>query len=321
MQVNLYFCISIRTMKIKTGILNYGAAIVAMLFWSFSFVWFKIAYISYQPITVVIFRLTISSGLIFIIATLLKRLQKPNRKDLTLIILMAFFEPFVYFLGESYGLLYVSPTVAAVIVATIPLFSPIIAIYFYKEKISGMNFFGMFISFIGVALVVLNNSFRFDASPIGIGLEFGAVFAAIAYSIILKKIAYKYNTLTIIAYQNFIGVLLFLPIWIFLEFRGFIETPYNPKAFRAIILLAIFSSTLAFVFFTQSIRKIGVTRSNTFINLIPVFVAVFSLIVLKEVLTLQKVAGIIVVVCGLFIAQMKKISRRKNRKAFEIHNT
>lgn len=176
-------------MKIKSGILNYGAAILAMVFWSFSFIWFKIAYIAYQPITVVIFRLVISSGLIFIIAALLKRLQKPTKKDFLLIVLMSFFEPFIYFLGESYGLMYVSSTVAAVIVATIPLFTPIVAIYFYKEKISGMNFLGMFISFIGVALVVLNNDFRFAASPLGVGLEFGAVFAAIGYSIILKKIA------------------------------------------------------------------------------------------------------------------------------------
>jgi len=34
---------------------------------------------------------------------------------------MAFFEPFLYFIGESFGLVYISSTIAAVIVATIPL--------------------------------------------------------------------------------------------------------------------------------------------------------------------------------------------------------
>ncbi len=307
-------------MKKNPGILNYGAAILAMLFWSFSFIWFKIAYLAYQPITVVIIRLIISAGLIFIIAAFLKRLQRPSKKDFLLMVLMSFFEPFIYFLGESYGLLYVSSTVAAVIVSTIPLFSPLIAKYFYKEKISRMNYIGIFISFIGVSLVVLNNNFRFSASPIGVGLEFLAVFAAIGYSIILKKMASRYNTLTIIAYQNLIGIVLFLPIWLTIEFKGFIQTPYHAQAFRAIILLAIFSSTLAFVFFTQSVRKIGVTRSNTFINLIPVFVAVFSYLVLKEEITLQKIAGILVVVSGLFLAQAKRKKTKKSRKAFEIHN-
>ena len=53
-----------------------------------------------------------------------------------LFLLMALFEPFIYFLGESYGLLYVSSTVAAVIVATIPLISPLFAWYFFREKLN-----------------------------------------------------------------------------------------------------------------------------------------------------------------------------------------
>ena len=301
--------------------LGFGSALGAAFFWSFSFIWFKIAYLAYQPITVVIFRLAISAILIVIIAAALKRLQKPTWHDFKLIALMAFFEPFVYFLGESYGLTYVTPTVAAVIVATIPLITPLAAWYFHREKIKWMNLAGMILSFFGVALVVFNGSFRFEASPLGVGLEFCAVFAAIAYSIVLKNIASRYNTLTIIAWQNIIGVILFLPIWLILDFKGFLEIPFHARAFRAIILLAVFSSTLAFVFFTESIRKLGVNRSNTFINMIPVFVAVLSLFILNESLTVQNITGITVVVAGLFLAQIKRRRPRKERTAFEIHNT
>jgi drug/metabolite transporter (DMT)-like permease len=305
----------------NNDLLGYGSALGAAFFWSFSFIWFKIAYQAYQPITVVIIRLSISAALIFVIALFLKRLQKPTKKDFKLIILMAFFEPFIYFLGESYGLIYVSPTVAAVIVATIPLITPIAAWYFLREKITWINLAGMLLSFIGVAIVVLNKSFQFVASPLGIGLEFIAVFAAIAYAIVLRSIASRYNTLTIIAYQNMIGIVLFLPIWFIVDFKDFIATPYHAKAFQAIILLALFSSTLAFVFFTQSIRQLGVNRSNTFINLIPVFVAVLSFFILKEYLTFQKIVGISIVVAGLFLSQAKGQKQKKHRKAFEIHNT
>jgi len=296
-----------------------GSALGAAFFWSFSFVWFKIAYLAYQPITVVIFRLAISAGLIAIIAAALKRLQKPEQKDIRLFILMAFFEPFIYFLGESYGLKYVSPTVAAVIVATIPLFTPLAAFYFHGEKVNWMNIAGLLLSFIGVGLVVLNGSFRLDASPIGVGLEFIAVFSAIAYAIVLKNLAEKYNTLTIIAYQNIIGFILFLPLWLIFDWNIFFHTPFHPKAFRAIILLAVFSSTLAFVFFTESVRKIGVTRSNTFINLIPVFVAILSFFILNEELTVQKISGIMVVVAGLFLAQLRNKAGNGKRKAVEVH--
>jgi drug/metabolite transporter (DMT)-like permease len=301
-------------------LLAFGSALGAAFFWSFSFIWFKIAYQGYDPITVVIFRLAISVVLITIIARFLKRLQIPSKKDLGLFALMAFFEPFIYFLGESYGLKHVSSTVAAVIVATIPLISPIFAWYFFKEKLKMMNIFGLVFSFIGVGLVVLNGSFRFDASPLGVSLEFIAVLAAIAYSVILRKLVFKYNTMSIIAIQNFIGILYFLPVWLIVDFKDFVHRPFHPEAFRAIVLLAVFLSTLAFVFFTQSIRSIGVTRSNSFINLIPVFVAVLSFFILQENLNPQKIAGIVVVVIGLFMAQIKPRIRSPKQKGFEVHN-
>ena len=43
-------------------------------------------------------------------------------------------------MGESFGLLYVSSTVGAIIVATIPLFSPIAASRFHGEKLSVRTF-------------------------------------------------------------------------------------------------------------------------------------------------------------------------------------
>lgn len=286
--------------------LAYLTALGAAFFWGFSFVWFKIANLAYKPISIIFIRLIISSVLILIIAHGLKRLQKPSVKDFKLFVLMAFFEPFLYFMGESHGLTYVSSTVAAVIVATIPLLSPIAAWYFFREKVTWKNVAGFTLSFVGVALVVLNGSFRFDAPPIGIALEFLAVFSAIAYSIVLRKLVFRYNTFTIIAYQNLIGIFFFLPFWLIFDLKEFLATPFHPQAFRAILLLAVFASTLAFMLFTQSIRKIGVNRSNTFVNIIPVFVAVLSFFVLNEELGFQKIIGIIVVIAGLFLAQTRR---------------
>lgn len=285
------------------------AALGAMLFWSFSFVWVKIAYLAYGPLTVVLFRLIFSVLLIFPFALFIRRLQIPARKDAGIILLLAFFEPFLYFMGESYGLKYVSSTVAAVIVATIPLFAPLFAWYFYRERLNWMNVSGLLLSFAGVTLVVLNRDFTFSASPLGVALEFGAVFSAIAYSTVLRKLAFRYNTFTIIAFQNLAGIFMFLPFWLSFEAPAFAATPFHPEAFRAIVLLSFFASTLAFIFFTYSIRRMGINRSNVFINLIPVFTALLALWVLNEELTLQKGAGIAVVIAGLFLSQ---VGRRKH---------
>jgi drug/metabolite transporter (DMT)-like permease len=288
-----------------------GAAILSMIFWSFSFVWIKIVYEAYGPLTTVLFRLLISSGLMLVFTLLSRKLQKIQPGDLKMFVLLAFFEPFLYFMGESYGLKYVSSTVASVIVATIPLFSPIAAWYFYKEKLSRTNLFGLVITFFGVSLVVLDTSFNFTASPLGVALEFFAVFGAIGYASVLKGISHRYNTFTIITYQNLIGAVFFLPFWLIFEMNDFTQVAFNAKAFWAIIKLAIFASTFAFILFTYSVRNMGINKSNTFINVIPICVAVFAYLILGDQLNFHQMIGIAIVISGLFLAQINWKRKRK----------
>ena len=290
-------------MKNKSWV-PYGAALLSMIFWSFSFVWIKIVYEAYGPLTTVLFRLLISSGLMLIFTILSKKLQKIQAGDLKMFILLAFFEPFLYFMGESYGLKYVSSTIASVIVATIPLFTPVVAWYFYKEKLSRTNLFGLVITFFGVSLVVLDTSFNFTASPLGVALEFFAVFGAIGYASVLKGISHRYNTFTIITYQNLIGAVFFLPFWLIFEMNDFTQVAFNVKAFGAIIKLAIFASTFAFILFTYSVRNLGINKSNTFINVIPICVAVFAYLILGDQLNFHQMIGIAIVISGLFLAQI-----------------
>lgn len=297
----------------------FAAALLAMFFWSFSFVWFKVAYKAYDPMTVVLIRLSLATAIMFVIAKIIGKLQPLQSGDLKWMLLLSFFEPFLYFMGESFGLKYVSPTVAAVIVATIPLFTPLAAWYFHKEKMSWANFAGLSISFAGVSLVVLDNSFRFSASPLGVTLEFLAVLSTIGYAIILKKLTHNYNGYTIIGYQNLFGAFMFLPFWVIFESGKTFQTPFNQEAFMAIVKLAIFASILGFIFFTYSIRHLGINKSNMFINVMPVFVVIFSFFILGEEINAQKVAGILIVISGLFLAQLKR-RKVKTAKPVEISN-
>lgn len=292
-------------MQNKTNLKVYAAIVLSMACFALSFVWFKVANVSYGPISIVLFRLLISSLLLFPIVKLSKRLIIPSRKDFKYILLLTFFEPFLYFMGESYGLQYLSSTVAAVIIATIPLATPFAAYFFYKERITGRNILGILVSLIGVVLVIYELGTGLAASPIGVLLQFSAVFSAVAYTVVVQKISTRMNNLSIIFFQNLIGAIYFLPFWLIFERKRFMQTPFDQDAFISIIYLAIFASTLAFVFFTFSVRKIGITKANMFTNTIPVFTAVFAWIILGDVLNLQKILGIIIVVSGLFIAQIK----------------
>jgi len=293
-------------------VIVYIALVLAMVFWSLSFVWVKVVYTSYGPLTAVLFRLIIATFLMLIYGWINKSLLKIEKHHYRAFLLLAFFEPFLYFMGESFGLKYISSTMGAIIIATIPLFSPIAASYFLGEKLSFRNFLGIILSFIGVGIVVFDDSVNFIISPLGICLEFLAVFAAIAYTVVLKDLSRKYKASTIITYQNLIGIFYFLPFWLVFESKSLMDTPFNLHAFIAITELALFASCLAFILYAYSLKKIGMNNANIFINLIPVMTAVFAWNILGESLTVRKLTGIAVVIAGLFIAQvkMKKIIAR-----------
>jgi len=279
--------------------------LLSMVCWAFSFVWIKQAFISFEPLTIITLRLILSSGMMYLMLKLMRRLVSMQWQDLKWFILLAFFEPFLYFMGESFGLKVVPSTMGAVIVSTIPLFAPIVDRVVFKSRLSWLNLAGITVSFLGVLMIIFEDDFSLKAPLYGILLVFLAVFAALGYSVVLKKIPPRYNAVSIIAYQNTIGIFFFLPLFVTFEWHHLMTTTITWEAVWALVQLAIFASSLAFIFFTFGMRKIGITKANVFVNLIPVFTAFFAWWILGDALTIRKIIGIVIVIGGVFVSQIK----------------
>lgn len=286
-----------------------------MLFWGFSYIWVKIAYKYYEPLTTVIIRLLISSIILFVVIKLLKLFKPILKKDYFKFFALAFFEPFCYFLGESFGLKFVSSTIGAVIIATIPVLTPFAILLFFKEKITWINFAGIIISFFGVLLMIVNKDLSLNASPTGVLLMFVAVFSALGFILFINDLAHRYNPLTILLIQNALGTLYFLPFFLIFDLQHFVQVKINYELIYSLMCLAIFASTLAFLLFITVIRNFGATRANLYTNLIPVFTAFFSYFLLNEEFTWFKIIGILFVIGGVSLTQgyalMKELKNKK----------
>jgi len=300
-------------MKIQSHLFVYGSNILAMVFWSFSFIWYKDVYQYLQPFTTVLTRLAISSVLLFIVSASIGKLQKINFQGFKLIFVLALFEPFLYFVGESLGMQLVTPTTGAVIISLIPLLVPVFAFIFLKERLSLKNIIGVLLSFLGVLLVIITRKFELAASSKGILLMGFAVFAAIFYSVLLKRLTDLYNPLTLIAWQNLIGAVLFLPLVLIFDIKDWNMEMISIGAAIPIMKLAIFASSFAFLFYSNAVQVLGAIRANLFTNLIPVFTAAFSFIFLNEKLILQNMLGILLVIIGLILSQINSLNGLKNK--------
>lgn len=289
----------------------YSAIVFAMIFWSFSFIWTRVAIHSFQPMTLITLRLLIASLLLFVVTKSSGRFQKLRRKDFKWFILLAFFEPFLYYVGETYGLTTVESTLAAVIISTIPLFAPVLAFAVLKERIAWPNIIGILVSLVGVFFVIYEPGGGSGVNPWGVALLFLAVFAAICYATVLRKIPSYYSNMNIIFYQSLLGLLFFIPTFFFTDYSTIQSLHVSRESLVALVMLSVFASIIAFVLFAGAVRQVGVTKTNVFVNLIPVFTAILSWLILDEMLSLSKWLGILVVVVGLFVSQWEKMQFNK----------
>ena len=297
-------------MKKNTAI-TYSALILSMVFWSFSYIWIKEVYKYLNPLTTVLFRLIISSVFLFALTLILKKLEKVKMRDIPQFLLLSFFQPFMYFLGESYGISLVSPTVAAIMISTIPLFVPFSMYFLAKEPLGSNNFLGIIISFFGVLMVVLNKDLTLAASPVGLMFMGVAVCSVLGYSYLLQNILKKYTAYTIVTVQNFIGIFYFLPLVLIIDYKDLATINWNAELILNLLALAVFASSLAYFLFMIGTKNIGVSKATIFTYLIPIFTALLSYLIFKEHFTLIKIAGILVTLAGLFIGKARFKRKKK----------
>ena len=288
----------------------YGQLVLAMLFYGVSFVSTKIALGAYGPVTVLAIRLILSSVFLVVLDRLIPVRAKggtpaarkwPIRTDLPAILLVTLFQPLLYFLAENFGLQYVSASIASIIIATIPVFTPFVAGPFLGERIGPWGVVGLALSLGGVAIIVLEKQLEAQFTPLGLVLVFLAVLAAVGYSVAVRKAPARYRPLTLVKFQSLIGLPIVLIIALITE--GVPRELPATEVVLHLVYLGIFPSSVAFIFLSTGIRALGASRANVFTNLVPGFTAVFAWLLIGEAFTLQKVLGMAVVIAGVFAAQ------------------
>jgi drug/metabolite transporter (DMT)-like permease len=286
--------------------------LLAMLFYGASFPITKSALDVLSPITIVTFRLVVSAVILNIVNVLLHRRKALIRsEDALTFFLIALFQPLGYFLFETFGLQHVSAAVASIMIATIPVFTPMISRFFVFERLTIANFIGLLCSSAGVVILATADSSGGRSSLLGIFLMLGAVVSAIGYTILIKRLPPDYSPLTVTAVQNTIGLGLFIPLFFIFEFDAahlgeVFGGRYGFEPIASIIFLAIFASSLAFIFLNFGIQVVGPSKANGFTNLIPVITAVVSFFFFNERFTLLKIVGMIIIFSGVIAAQRSK---------------
>lgn len=293
------------------------SVVFAMLFWAGAGIAVKEALVVFSPLTLIVLRFTIAIVLMLLVGVLFRGhevlgLQRVEKRDIPLFVLGGLFQPFLYFIFETYTYQsFASPTIAEAMLSTQPIMAPILAFIILREKVTRNNVVGILISTVGMLLLLLVGANNFAlGNPWGVLLAIVTVSMSVGYTIILRRIPTRYSSLSIVFYVQLVALVLFYAVWGVFDRQSLQDTiaPLSADITPVVAVgyLAVFASVTAFILFCYTVRQIGVTRANVFNNVRPVFTALLMWVIFDEQLPIWKWVGIIVIVIGLFISQKQR---------------
>jgi drug/metabolite transporter (DMT)-like permease len=249
---------------------------------------------------------------IFLFPFVIKSL-KIRKKDLLKIILAALFGITFNVSFFFLGLKLTFAVNAALIIATIPIFTVAAAQIFLKEKIGGRLILATLIAILGLLAIIGPPILNFGLTHL-----FGGIFLILAslfwvgYEILSKDLFKKYSAQTITFYSFLIGSLSFLPFFLWelssspwllnLKFQGI----------TGIIYGAIFSSTIAYLAWEYGLSKIKASEASFFFYLDPISGVLLSILLLGEKITPSCIFGGLLIILAVILAEAK-------RKEFPLH--
>lgn len=287
-------------------LLIYIASIFAITLWGMSYIWTDKLIALDIPIFYFVFvRILLAGIVLFLFNTAYGRIKRIQKQDLPKFLLLAFFEPFIYFICETYGLkLTGSPTLSAMVVATIPIFSIGAGIFFFKEKINFINVIGIVFSLIGIVMVAMAKGELGENFIWGVVLLLVAVISEVGHASITKSLSGNYSSQIIVMYQFLIGAVYLFPLFLWKGLDGFdIKTYFTPEVWYPITCLAVLCSSLAFSLWVSTIKNLGVAKSSIFSALIPVAAAIIAWVLGHELLNSRQWMGIAISSLGVILSQ------------------
>ena len=231
-----------------------------------------------------------------------------NNKPLKHVILLALFQPCIYFVAESYGITYTSSAFAGTIIAVIPIAGLICDVLIMHTKVSRKQVLCSIGSVVGVIITTLGAQ-NMKSSTLGVLLLLVAVMAGALFYVFSKKAGEHFNplerTYVMFASGSFVYIMLAL-----FECRGryaefILPAVSNPSFWGCILYLSIVSSVIAFLILNFGSSYVSVSEASIFANLTTVISIVAGVVFVNETFTLWQVAGAIIIIGSVYSSSKK----------------
>ena len=236
-------------------------------------------------------------------------------KPLKDVLLLALFQPVIYFAAESYGIQFTSSAFAGTIIAVIPVMGVISDVIIMKAAVSKKQIICALTSVAGVALTTLGAE-GMKSSVAGTAILMAAVVAGALFYVFSKKSGEHFNPLERTYVMFGTGSAVYVCFALILcagDYERLIADVITmPEFWGCIIYLAVASSVAAFIALNYGSSHVSVSEASIFANLTTVISIIAGVAVLHETFTLQQIAGAAVIIASVYISSADQGSAGEN---------
>jgi drug/metabolite transporter (DMT)-like permease len=286
----------------KATLSSLCALVVLGAIWGGSFVFIKLGLESFDPATIVAMRLG-GGALVLYLALRYQGHQLPTTlriwRDLALVGVLGMVLPFFLI---TWGEQHISSGLAAILVATTPLFTLLLALLLTQDERLGMvPALGVLLGFAGVAVAV--DVLELDSASAGARGQLAVLGAALCYSFaaLFGRRAFRGMPALVPATGTMIGgSVVIVPLALLLD--GPPTLAPTGMALLGVLALTLLSTAFAYILYYWVLARIGSSRTTMVTYLVPIFALLLGWLLLNEQIGLHTLLGLLLVLSGVMLA-------------------
>ena len=277
------------------------AVVAAVVFGASAYAAIGAALAHYSPGPLALLRMLVASAALAVYAAV-SGMRMPEVRDLPAAVLAGLFAFALYNVALNYGQVTASAGAASLIIASIPIFTALLAAAFLGERLDALGWLGIAVGFLGMAGITLGEGGGFGINA-GALLVLLAALSASVYFAFQKPYLEKYGSLTFTAYAIWAGALLLLPF-----FPGLIGEVQSapPQATLAVVYLGIFPTIVAYTSAAYVFSRLPASRAVTLEYLFPPVAIVIAYLWLSEIPSVLSVVGGAVALVGVALVNRRR---------------
>jgi drug/metabolite transporter (DMT)-like permease len=283
-----------------------------VMVWGSNFVFGKMLVQDFSPALLTMLRLLFIVLFLIGLSSYKKHFKRINKSDLLAVFFLGIIGVFINQWSFFVGLQTADPTTSALILATTPILTSVLAAIFLKEKLTIRMLLGSIVAIIGIYFVVAKgnlSSLHIDKGLLWI------VITMITFAIMIimtRLLSHRIDPLSITLYSNVVGLIVSIPFVFLLDTHVHLSSKISDWSF--LIGTAVIVHGIATLIWNNNIRHVDASKASILSNLEPFVAMIMGLILLYKPITGAELLGSLFIVGGVVLStyQRKKLNSRSN---------